>query len=238
MDNLDNVTSEYFPDAATSIENDLILHWYPKRIVKRFNKCQSLLELGIGHGFTASIFNAACDKHVIIEGSQVVINQFHENHPDFSGKVIFDYFETFESPEKFDVIIMGFILEHVDEPGILLERFKKHLKPNGSIFIAVPNAKCLNRRIGIELGIIDDIYSLNQNDIALGHKRQFCREKLQELILQNGYSVVHEEGIYLKPLPLNVLTTLPNYKDNLQAMLNVGIDYPDLCVGLLMEISL
>ena len=30
MDNLDAVSSEYFPEAATAIENDLVLHWYPK----------------------------------------------------------------------------------------------------------------------------------------------------------------------------------------------------------------
>jgi hypothetical protein len=49
--------------------------------------------------------------------------------------------------------------------------------------------------------------------------------------------VVHEEGIYLKPLPIGVLKTLPDFRANLQAMLKVGIDFPDLCVGLLMEVT-
>lgn len=236
MKNLDDVTSEYFPNAATAIENDLMLHWYPKRIVERFGHCESLLELGLGHGFTASIFNAACDKQVIVEGSRVVINLFRKNHPDFSATLTPDYFETFDTSEKFDVIIMGFILEHVDDPGLLLERYKKFLKPAGAIYIAVPNAKSLNRRLGLELGVIDDIYSLNANDLALGHKRQFCRDTLRKLLVDHGYRVVHEEGVYLKPLPLNVLKTLPDFEANLQAMLKVGIDFPDLCVGLLMEV--
>ena len=51
----------------------------------------------------------------------------------------------------------------------------------------------------------------------------------------HGFRVVHEEGIYLKPLPLPVLQTLPDFQANLQAMLQVGIEFPDLCVGLLME---
>lgn len=237
MNNLDDVTSEYLPNAATAIENDLMLHWYPKRIVERFGHCESLLELGLGHGFTASIFNAACDKQVIVEGSQVVIDLFRNNHPDFLATLIPDYFETFDTGERFDVIIMGFILEHVDDPGVLLERYKKFLKPAGKIFIAVPNAKSLNRRFGLELGIIDDIYSLNANDLALGHKRQFCRDTLRKLLIDYGYRVVHEEGIYLKPLPLAVLKTLPDFEANLQAMLKVGIDFPDLCVGLLMEVT-
>lgn len=237
MNNLDEVTSEYLPNAATAIENDLVLHWYPKRIVARFGHCESLLELGLGHGFTASIFNAACDKQVIVEGSQVVIDLFKKNHPNFSTILIPDYFETFDTSERFDVIIMGFILEHVDDPGLLLKRYKKFLKPAGKIFIAVPNAKSMNRRLGLELGIIDDIYSLNANDLALGHKRQFCRDTLRKLLANHGYRVVHEEGIYLKPLPLGILKTLPDFEANLQAMLKVGIDFPDLCVGLLMEVT-
>lgn len=95
MNNLDDVTSEYLPNAATAIENDLMLHWYPKRIVERFGHCESLLELGLGHGFTASIFNAACDKQVIVEGSRVVIDLFRKNHPDFLAGLVFDYLEAF-----------------------------------------------------------------------------------------------------------------------------------------------
>lgn len=237
MNNLDAVSSEYLPNATTAIENDLVLHWYPNRIIERFGHCQSLLELGLGHGFTASLFNAACDKHVIVEGSQVVIDLFRKNNPDFLGSLVFDYFETFKPSEQFDVIIMGFVLEHVDDPGLLLTRYKKFLKLGGKIFITVPNAKSLNRRLGFELGIIDNIYSLNANDLAQGHKRQFCRDTLKKLLVENGYNVVHEEGIYLKPLPLGVLKTLPDFQANLQAMLKVGIDFPDLCVGLLMEVT-
>ncbi|CAG1021305.1 hypothetical protein MTYM_00909 [Methylococcales bacterium] len=236
MNNLDAVSSEYFPNATTAIENDLILHWYPKRIIERFGHCDSLLELGLGHGFTASIFAQTCERHVIVEGSQVVIDLFKNNHPDFSAEVVFDYFETFEPTELFDVIIMGFVLEHVDDPGQLLNRYKKFLKEGGKIFITVPNAKSLNRRYGLELGLIDDIYSLNANDIAQGHQRQFCRESLQRLVVDHGFQVVYEEGIYLKPLPLDVLKNLKDFHANLQAMLKVGVDFPDLCVGLLMEI--
>ncbi|WP_455272997.1 class I SAM-dependent methyltransferase [Rhizobium herbae] len=234
-ENLDAVTSEYLPNAATAIENDLILNWYPERIIRRFGSVGSILELGIGHGYTPGLFNAACDRHVIIEGSQLVIDLFKEKSPDFAGEVVFSYFENFDTDERFDVIVMGFILEHVDNPGMLLDRFKRFLKPGGRIFVAVPNAKSMNRRLGVELGKIDDIYSLNANDHALGHKRQYCRDTLKQEMQSHGYAVSLEEGIYLKPLPLAVLKTLPDFQENLDAMLRVGIDFPDLCVALLME---
>jgi SAM-dependent methyltransferase len=238
MNKLDMVISEYQPNAATAIENDLILHWYPQRIVQRFKQCDSLLELGLGHGFTASAFNAVTAHHTIVEGSGVLIDMFKKAEPDLNVELIQSYFENLAIETKFDVIVMGFILEHVDDPSFVLKHYRQFLKPDGKFYIAVPNAKSMNRRMGIELGMIDDIYSLNANDLALGHQRQYCRDTLRQELEQQGYKITHEEGIYLKPLPLHVLKTLDRFEDNLQAMLHIGIDFPDLCVGLLVEAEL
>jgi len=236
-EDLNAVSSQYKPNAVTEIENDLILNWYPERILSRFNYADSLLELGLGHGFTAKIFSKATNNHVIVDGASEVIDHFKKNNPSFSGELVLDYFETFSPKNSFDVIIMGFVLEHVDDPVLILKRYKKFLKPKGKLYIAVPNAKSMNRRMGLALGLIDDIYSLNENDLLLGHKRQYCMETLRKDLRASGYSVSHEEGIYLKPLPLEILKTLTNFKENLKAMCEVGIDFPDLCVGLLVEAS-
>ncbi len=234
---LNAVSFEYRPNAATEIENNLMLNWYPHRIINRFKHVPSLLELGLGHGFTAKIFANACDRYVVVDGSSVVIEQFRQNTPNFRGEIIEAYFEDYSPDQKFDVIVMGFILEHVDDPDLILKRYCDFLTPGGKLYVAVPNAKSMNRRLGLELGLIDDIYSLNANDLALGHQRQFCRDTLKDTVARAGYHVSHEEGIYLKPLPLGVLKTLDDFEANLQAMLRVGVDFPDLCVGLLMELE-
>ena len=236
MNDLNAVASEYRPNAATEIENDLVLHWYPKRILSRFNFADALLELGLGHGFTAELFTKSCNRHVIVDGASTVIDQFKQKHPNFTGELVLDYFENYTPAELFDVIVMGFVLEHVDDPELILRRYRQFLKPGGKIYVAVPNAKSMNRRMGLELGLIDDIYSLNANDLALGHKRQFCLDTLRAALLKAGYRVTHEEGIYLKPLPLETLKTLPDFQKNLEAMCKVGIEFPELCVGLLMEV--
>lgn len=234
---LNAVSSEYRPNGATEIENNLILNWYPHRIIDRFGHSRSLLELGLGHGYTSRIFAKASDHHVIVDGASAVIEQFQQNTPNFEGRIIEAYFEDFVPDRQFDIIVMGFILEHVDDPALILRRYRQFLEPGGRVYVAVPNAKSMNRRLGLELGLIDDIYSLNANDLALGHQRQYCRETLAAAVRQAGYRVTHEEGIYLKPLPLGVLKTLPDFDANLQAMLKVGVDFPDLCVALLMELE-
>ena len=235
MEDLNSYASEYSPNAATEIENNLILHWYPRRILSRFNMADSLLELGLGHGFTAELFAKVCNRHVIVDGASAVIDQFRQKHPDFNGELVLDYFETYTPEKPFDVIVMGFVLEHVDDPDLILKRYRQFLKPGGKMYVAVPNAKSMNRRMGLELGLIDDIYSLNANDLAFGHKRQFCLNTLRATVSNAGYRISHEEGIYLKPLPLATLKTLPDFQQNLEAMCKVGIEFPELCVGLLLE---
>jgi hypothetical protein len=166
----------------------------------------------------------------------LVIDQFKTEHPDFSGELVLDYFETYTPTEPFDVIVIGFILEYLGDPDLILRCYREFLKPGRKMYVAVPNAKSLNRRMGPDLGLIADIYSLNLNDLALGRKRQFCLDTLRAALRNAGYQVTHEEGIYMKPLPLATLKTLPDFQDNLEAFCKIGIEFPELCVGLLVEV--
>jgi len=193
------------------------------------------LELGLGHGYTTKIFNDHFKRHLVIEGASVVIDLFRNNYPGLNIELFHSYFEDFSSSDRFDVIMMGFILEHVDDPALVVRKFKEFLNPGGRLYVAVPNAKSLNRRLGLAMGKINDIYELNSNDHALGHQRQFCRGTLKKMLHAEGYSVTWEEGIYLKPLPLGYMQLMPELEENLEAMCEVGVDFPDLCVGLLME---
>lgn len=237
MNKLDKVSSAYKPGSATEIENNLILNWYPRRILDRLGRASpgSLIELGIGHGYTTALFNQYFERHVVIDGSPAVIEQFSGSYSLDSLEIVESFFEDFDTDEVFDVVLMGFVLEHVDDPDLILTRYRKFIKPGGRLFIAVPNAKSLNRRLGLAMGKIDDIYSLNENDLALGHKRNYCLDTLRKAINRAGYECVWDEGIYLKPLPLGYMQLMPEFDANLQAMLEVGIDFPELCVGLLVE---
>lgn len=237
MNELNTHVSQYQPGAATEIENNLILNWYPRRILRQLEGCEysSLLELGVGHGYSNLVFGQHFERHVIVEGSDAVIRMFREKNPESEINVVNSYFETFETEERFDTVVMGFVLEHVDDPGVVLSRFRSFLKDAGRMFVAAPNAKSLNRRLGLAMGKLTDIYSLNENDLELGHQRQYCRDTLKLEIESHGFEITWEEGIYLKPLPLRYMQTLPELEANLDAMCQVGVDFPDLCVGLLME---
>lgn len=96
------------------------------------------------------------------------------------------YFEEYSPDEKFDVIIMGFVLEHVDNPDLILERYRHFLKPGGRLYIAVPNAKSLNRRLDLSLALSKTFIALMRMILHLVIKDNtagiHCDKPLNELV--------------------------------------------------------
>lgn len=46
--------------------------------------------------------------------------------------------------EKFDVVVLGDVIEHVDNPVSLLQFVKRHLVDDGKVFVLTPNPFCYN----------------------------------------------------------------------------------------------
>ncbi|WP_230199364.1 class I SAM-dependent methyltransferase [Bacillus ndiopicus] len=235
---LNKFSQAYDNDFPYALDNELILNWYPKRVIEKTSMGKSLLELGIGHGYTSISFSKHFSRHVVIDGSEEIISKFKQNHDTSQIEIIYSYFEDFETTEKFDVIVMGFILEHVDNPDMILNKFKEFLKPNGKVFIAVPNSDCLNKRIGLEAGLISDMKELTTADLALGHQRIYDVDSLKNLCVKCGFIIKSIEGVFLKPITTSQIKELKLSEEILNAMLVVGVNYPELSAAILMEISL
>ena len=234
--NLDLFTEAYSSTFPYSLDNNLMLNWYTDRIIDMIQG-ESLLELGIGHGYSSMKFSKAFKRHLVLEGSQEIINEFQQRFGSNQMEIVNTYFESFFSEEKFDVIVMGFILEHVDDPSVILNKYKYFLKKDGKVYVTVPNCEALNKRIGYEAGLLKDISSLSEADCALGHKRLFTIKTLRNLVEMSGYRVNKTEGIFLKPITTQQIIDLKLSDEILQAMLKVGQNYPELCVGILMELE-
>jgi 2-polyprenyl-3-methyl-5-hydroxy-6-metoxy-1,4-benzoquinol methylase len=218
-------------------DNEILLNWYPQRILMNCKGANSLLELGLGHGFSTRIFADNFKRHLVLEGSPAVISNFKERFPKCNATIIEAYFEEFETEEKFDVIVMGFVLEHVDDPFKILSRFKNFLDPNGKLFLAVPNAEVLNRRLGHIAGMLEDIFALSENDLLLGHKRYFTVSSLTFEITRAALKTDRLEGIYLKPFATSQIISLKLGKKVISALCEVGVDYPELSCGIMAQIS-
>jgi SAM-dependent methyltransferase len=234
---LDTHVKAYQGDSLYDFDNEVLLNWYPKRVIERAPTAGSLLELGLGHGYTAALFSECFERYVILEGSAAVIRNFHERHTRGRAEIIETYFENFETDEKFDVVVMGFILEHVDDPVLILRRFRPLLAAGGRMFVAVPNAEVLNRRLGHKMGMLNDMTQLSDHDRLLGHKRYYTVSTLSSDLETAGYRIEKMEGIYLKPFTTRQMIDMRLDKRVIDALCIVGLDFPELCCGILAEIA-
>ena len=231
---LDELIHTYDDTFQYELDNRLILNWYPRRILLHA-KGNHLLELGVGHGYCSLVLSNHFKRHVIVEGSREIITKFKSKRGAERIEIVHSYFEEYVTEEKFDVILMGFVMEHVSDPHLILQRFRRYLNTDGSIFITVPNAHALNKRFGYEAGMLKTYDSLSEADLALGHRRLFTVDSLRSLVEEEDLIVQRMEGLFLKPITTDQILRLGLSEEILQAMLQVGIDYPELCVGILIE---
>lgn len=232
---LDQHVKAYQGNLIYDFDNEIMLKWYPKRVILHAGSSQSMLELGLGHGITSSIFEKHFKRYVVLDGSSAVIENYKKKYPDSKVEIIEVFFENFSTDERFDVINFGFILEHINDPVMVLRHFRQFLKKDGKIFVSVPNAESMNRRLGNITGDLPDITALSDHDMLLGHKRYYTVKTLLKDVEEAGYKVVRVEGIYLKPLSSRQMQSLSLREDYIEALCVLGIKYPELSCGILVE---
>ncbi|MEG0860211.1 MAG: class I SAM-dependent methyltransferase [Pseudomonas sp.] len=232
---LDSFIGAYSDSFGYAFDNNILLNWYPQRIMELCAKEHSLLELGIGHGYTTNRFSQFFSSHTVIDGSASVIAQFKSQYPASTAEIVEGYFETFDTDQRFDLIVMGFVLEHVDDPQVVLQKFKQYLAPGGRCFVSVPNGESLHRRFGHAAGLLDDMMTLGSGDLELGHVRTYSVQTLTRELEEAGLQVVRKEGLFLKPFTTTQLKELHLSNDVIHAMCAVGIDYPELSCAMMLE---
>lgn len=241
-ENLDQYVGAYHGDFRFADENLGMLRSYVSYFIDSvgLRPSSDVLSLGIGYQIVSqSIVRELGDRlasYMIVEGSRAVIADFKAQWPlEREPEVVESYFETFDSKRQFDAIEMGFVLEHVDDPALVVGRFKRFLKPGGFVSMAVPNARSLHRLIGHEAGLLDDVYKLSAEDRQLGHKRYFDLASLQCLAESEGLVVRRTRGIMMKPVTTRQLGALQLSSEVMQALYKVADGLPAISNALYIE---
>lgn len=151
---LDDFIEAYGKGFSYAYDNNIMLNWYPQRLMELCSRKEKLLELGIGQGLPTNRFSQYFAEHVVIDGSPSAINKLQKQYPDCSAKIVKSYFEQFESNSKFDLVVMGFVLEHVENPQVIPRHFKELLSPGRRCFVLAPNGESLHRRVGHAAGLL------------------------------------------------------------------------------------
>jgi 2-polyprenyl-3-methyl-5-hydroxy-6-metoxy-1,4-benzoquinol methylase len=220
-------------------DEELLLKAYAKKIVEKLRGLNSIriLSLGIGGQRVSRTLREQPNiaEYHILEGSEEIISRYRrETMPPPHVTIHHTYFENVHFDQPFDAIEMGFVLEHVDDPGFILRKFRKVLKPDGILFAAVPNARSLHRLLGHSAGFMQDLYALSQFDLELGHKRYFDASSIAHLVEECGYVISEKLGLVLKPLTTSQLRQLALGERVENALIDVGYENPDITNGILL----
>lgn len=168
-------------------------------IFQRFLREGSILELGPADGImTDRIFPEWKGMYTVVDGAQFYVNKLKEKYPQIDAQC--SLFENFKPISKYDNIILGHILEHVDDSVAILKLVKTWLSDDGIVLCAVPNANSLHRQAAVLMEIQESTKSFSQKDIHHGHQRVYDSNTLVEDFLKAGYTIKATGGYWLKPL--------------------------------------
>lgn len=98
--------------------------------------------------------------------------------------------QDFDLDRKFDTIVAPQMLHHLENPGLALECFREHLKPDGKFVIAHPNAFFIERLM-IEAFNPWEGYDTGEWDSYTeytGHTACHKPEHIFELVSREGFS--------------------------------------------------
>lgn len=199
---------------------------YSFQVAERYLVGDTLLEMGPAEGVMTELLAKTGKKMTIVEGSGLFCEDLRKRFPE--ANVVHALFEEFQPDQLFDNIILGHVLEHVQDPVDILARAKNWLKPGtGRVFAAVPNSRSVHRQAAVIMGMLPQEDALNEMDIHHGHRRVFSPESFRNAFYQAGLNVEVFGGYWLKPLSNSQLEKdwTPQMMD---AFMQLGERYPDI----------
>ena len=185
----------------------------------------SVLELGPAEGLMTERLLKQFSDVTVVEGSVEFCEILSKKFNDV--EVVHTLFEDFSSSRKFDNIILGHVLEHVNDPSLVLEHIAKFLSPGGMIFCAVPNSASVHRQAAVLLGLLEAEDSMSELDIHHGHQRVFNPDSLRKVFSSVNLDIKHFGGYWLKPLS-NAQLEESWTSDMLDAFMVLGERYPEI----------
>src|SRR3989338_449685 len=136
------------------------------KLIRRYVENKEVLDFGSVGSRNEEIFNELKKINKSIAG--IDMQKSKKNKEIVQGNA-----ETHNFKRKFDVVMMGDILEHVSNQGLLLDNARRHLKLQGILILTTPNLRSAW------------IFQKQREDHVLGH----VKETLVQLLTRHKFRV-------------------------------------------------
>jgi SAM-dependent methyltransferase len=149
---------------------------------------KKILDIGCGSGLLSKTLQDKNYDVVVIDNDNKAIEIAKKK--GITGFVA--DIDGWQTDEKFDCIILGDVLEHIDDDKSVMRKVHGILKPNGCIVVNVPAYQVL----------------FGKHDIALGHKRRYSNKELKSKLQDSGFEIEKLRHWNLLALPITIYTKL------------------------------
>lgn len=201
------------------------------KIFSRYIRGGNVLELGPAEGTMTQQLARLADTLTLVEGAPTFCKILQERFP--RATVVQSLFEEYSPTIKFDAIVLGHILEHVEDPLQIVINAGQWLAPGGIMLAAVPNARSIHRQAAVLMGLLKSEDELNSNDIHHGHRRVFNPETFRNVFLQARLKIDYFGGYWMKPVS-NSQIEQSWTPEMLDAFMALGERYPDIAAELVI----
>jgi len=215
-----------------------VMHPFMLRSFVPFFKEGSLLELGSFKGDFTKRFTPYFKDITCVEASDEAIviakNEFGDRVKFFNS-----LFETVTLPRKYDNVVLTHVLEHLDDPILVMKRINNEwLSDTGRFFLVCPNANAPSRQIAVKMGLISHNSAVTPAEKEHGHRVTYTLDTLERDARSAGLRVVHRSGIFFKALANFQWDRLLNSdiisEEYLEGCYQLGQQYPDLCSSIFL----
>ncbi len=219
-----------------------VMHPYMVEKLKSFSIDGSILELGCFKGnFTKLLYESNKYRKIeAIEGSSVAAKEASDNLPD-EIKIHVGSFESINIQKQYENIVMTHVLEHIDDPLLVLKRILNWLKKDGTFFLVCPNANAASRQIAVHMNLIEYNSAITPAEWDHGHRATYSLDTLENLVKKAGFKIVNRGGIFFKGLANfqwdKVINQKIVSKEYLDGCYKLGDKYPDLCSSIFVVAS-
>lgn len=215
-----------------------VLHPYMIKSFEPFFRKGRVLELGSFQGDFTRRLLSYFDDITCVEASDVAIGEAGKKLGD-KVKFVNALFEKATLPEHYDNIVLTHVLEHLDDPLLVLKRINDEwLSNDGRLFLVCPNANAPSRQIAVKMGLISHNAAVTPAEREHGHRRTYSLDTLDRDAVAAGLKIVYRSGIFFKALANfqwdRLLQTDIISEEYLEGCYKLGQQYPDLCASIFL----
>lgn len=206
------------------------------------DKTGEALELGCHKGDFTRLLIREFDYRTSVVEASLGMADFVEKEFGDEIEVYRSSIEKFEPEQSYQNIFLINVLEHTNDPIVVLRRVNDWLSSDGKFFLLVPNANAPSRQLAVKMGILPDCASVTEGEYTHGHRRTYTLDTLERDAKAAGLKIEKRGGIFFK--------TLANYQfdrlldetniiseDYMEGCYQLGQQYTELCASIYLICS-